>query len=64
MTFHNLGDVQQSLNDILVHRAPLKVKPYVCAGAVAKTFRINVEAATCNDAIFYEVLYSLMDGSP
>ena len=64
MTFHNLGDVQQSLNDILVHGASLKVKTNVCAGAVAKTFRINVEAATGNDAIFNKVLYSLMDGSP
>lgn len=62
VAFHDLGDLEELLDNLLVHAAALKVESDVGTGGVADALRVDTEAAAGDDAALDEVLHALVDG--
>ena len=62
MAFHYLGNMHETLNDLLVHRTALKRNAYVGAGTVTQRLGIHIETGACDDTIVNQMLYTLMNG--
>jgi hypothetical protein len=54
--------VSQTFNHVLIHRAALQCDAYIGAGGVAQTLGVDIESATHDDTILYQVLDTLVDG--
>ena len=54
---------EQTLNDILVHAAALKVKTHIGAGRIAQALGVYIKSAACYDAVFHKTLHTLVYGS-
>jgi hypothetical protein len=63
MALHNLWYMAETLYNILIHTASLKIYAYIGTCGIAKAFRVNIETASCNYIIFNKMLHALMNGS-